>query len=430
MAHLDNTPVKITLGLFVQEAPECRADLIKHLQLCNKATSNPADTRTPATKRAAEPSHEPPANPRPFAPARPVVVDQGPVPMETTLETEAFYHNQSATTNAVVRAEVNVLGKAFEGIIDTGASNTLLSHSVVRRLGLMDGLVPSRISFLTAAGNTEQPIGMLIDLPITIGSLCLHIDCMVTKANKYNVVFGNDWLRLAGSDLLLSQGVLRNRLAPDQYKEVQIDTTRDHPKVNLMQPKDPRGVRTAVQCLEQSQPILHTTQTSGASDLLPDLDSDIPDLLTDSDSDIPDLLTDTESDSGVLADTYTAAPAQWSFDSESDDEGCYLPVTSRRCVALCAPANAASDSSDAMSSDGNTDSDDTTSSSPETPASSICNDYATFAIEPQAVGLPALAITTAAHSGNSFEVDPETDPGLRLTLKKTLETVLRTPVTT
>lgn len=115
--------------------------------------------------------------------------------METAFETEAFCHaDQNHTVNAVVKAEVDILGKVFECIIDTGASDTVLSHAVVRRLGLMDQLVPSSINFLSAAGKTERPMGMLPDLPITIGSLCLHIDCMITKANNYNVLVGTTGL--------------------------------------------------------------------------------------------------------------------------------------------------------------------------------------------------------------------------------------------
>ena len=146
--------------------------------------------------------------------------------METNFETEAFYHadvRRTHTLNAVVRGEVDILGKVFECIVDTGASDTVLSHSVVRKLGLMDRLVPSSISFLTAAGKTENPMGMLPNLPVVMGSLCLHIDCMVTRANNYNVLVGNDWLRIAEADLLLSSSILRVRLGPDQYEDIPID---------------------------------------------------------------------------------------------------------------------------------------------------------------------------------------------------------------
>ncbi|KAA6420403.1 MAG: hypothetical protein FRX49_09565 [Trebouxia sp. A1-2] len=140
MAHLENTPMKISLGTFVKEAPECRADLIKHLQAFNRSSTSIADSRSPATKRAAEPTDDPHPTVRPFAPHRAPPVDTGPTPMETALESEACYHaDQSTHVNAVVKAEVDILGKLFEGIVDTGASDTVLSSvnwgSPVRRKG-------------------------------------------------------------------------------------------------------------------------------------------------------------------------------------------------------------------------------------------------------------------------------------------------------
>ena len=66
----------------------------------------------------------------------------------------------------------------------------------------MDKVLPSDVSSLTAAGKTKKPIGVLPKLRITLGSLCLHIDCIITKAT---VLVGNDVLRMAGADILLSQ---------------------------------------------------------------------------------------------------------------------------------------------------------------------------------------------------------------------------------
>ena len=169
--------------------------------------------------------------------------------------------------------------RTFECIVDTGASDTVLSHSVVRRLGIMNNLVPSQISFLTAAGKTEKPMGMLTNLPITIGSLTLPIDCMVTRANNYNILIGNDWLRMAGADILLSSAILRVRLGPDQYEDIPIDTDNGIPKAHLCQQGEPKAVRSAIQCLEHRQPMMTRTVTevnleaSSNSEYSTDLDS-------------------------------------------------------------------------------------------------------------------------------------------------------------
>lgn len=122
-------------------------------------------------------------------------------------------------------------------------------------------MVPSRISFLTAAGKTEKPMGMLPNLPVTLGTLTLHVDCMVTKANNYNILVGNDWLRMAGADILLSSSVLRVRLGFDQYEDIAIDTDHSEPRVNMCQ-SEGVPVCQAVQCLEQraySEPFVRTT---------------------------------------------------------------------------------------------------------------------------------------------------------------------------
>ena len=185
ISHLENTPMKMTYGAFLQEAPGCREELIQHLENIAKPDSRNIEARTPAPRPPAPPRppvlpSSPPYQPRPFTfpPPPPPPKDNGPTPMETNFETEAFYHTdayQANSVNAVCKGEVNLLGKMFECIIDTGASDIVLSHSVVRKLGLMDKMVPSHISFLTAAGKTEKPMGMLPDLPVQIGTLTLHI---------------------------------------------------------------------------------------------------------------------------------------------------------------------------------------------------------------------------------------------------------------
>ena len=117
--------------------------------------------------------------------------------METTFETEVAYHSESHAPyhmNSVLKGTVGVCGEAFDCIIDTGASDTVLSHTVVRKLGMMDKMAPSNSTFMTVAGKTERPMGMMWHIPITMGSLTVDTDAMVTSANSYQVLLGNDRL--------------------------------------------------------------------------------------------------------------------------------------------------------------------------------------------------------------------------------------------
>jgi len=224
------------------------------------------------------------------------MADNGPVPMESTSETEAFYHNDAAqinNVNAVVRADIDILGRVFDCFVDTGAPDTVLSNSLVCRLELMDKMVPSHTSFLTAAGKTEKSMSLLPNLPITIGCLTLHIDCMVTKANNYNALIGNDWLRMAGADILLSSSLLRTRPGPDQYEDILIDTDGGALRVHMCQPAG----REAVQCLVQC-PMLNDTGEMSDSSSTQNSDSDAEsevELDSDAESEV-ELDSDAESD--------------------------------------------------------------------------------------------------------------------------------------
>ena len=44
-------------------------------------------------------------------------------------------------------------------------------------------------------------------------------DAMVTAAHSYNVLVGNDYLRMAQADICLSTDTLRVQMGPDQYEE-------------------------------------------------------------------------------------------------------------------------------------------------------------------------------------------------------------------
>ena len=180
----------------------------------------------------------PPPGPVPFTfpnPAGPPNAAQDPIPMETHLDTEVAYHANSKAPpgrqmyrnsfiNTVVKAPVMLYGQTFEGILDNGASDTAVFHAVVRRLGLMNVVTPTAATFSTAGGGTEAPMGVLEVFAIQIGSLTLKIDAMVTPADNYTILVGNDWLRMAESDLLLSKGVWRVRLNTDQWEDTPIDT--------------------------------------------------------------------------------------------------------------------------------------------------------------------------------------------------------------
>ena len=96
----------------------------------------------------------------------------------------------SSFVNTIVTAPVVLCGHTSEGVLHTGASDTAISHAVVRRLGLVDVIVSSDATFLTAG---RGPMGVLKDFPTRIGSLMLRIDAMHTPADNHTMLDGIDW---------------------------------------------------------------------------------------------------------------------------------------------------------------------------------------------------------------------------------------------
>ena len=222
VGQMRSTPIKMDVVSLLRIAPGLRDILKEFLEQC-EAGPSPAQL----TSRPAGP--QPPARP-------PQQSDNGLAPMESVFDTGAAYQadrHAPRTENTVVKARVAVCGTPFEAIIDTGASNTVRSHSVVRKLGLMDRLEPSDL-FLTAGGQTEMPMGVLRELPISLGSLKLPIDAMVTSANSYNVLLGNDFLRMAQADICLRNNTLRLRLGPEQYEGVHISEAPGPRSVHML----------------------------------------------------------------------------------------------------------------------------------------------------------------------------------------------------
>ena len=164
--------------------------------------------------------------------------------MEHMIDTEeAYLTEMPRSLNTVVKAHVQIGGQPFEGILDTGASDSAISMDVVRRLGLLDRMTPSDLTFLTAGGS-ERPEGVLLALPIRIGRL----DTMVTPAQNYNILVGNDWLRMAGADMLLSKSILCIRLGAEHWEDVPIDAEMIRRRLNICL----RQVSSTVQTPQQA----------------------------------------------------------------------------------------------------------------------------------------------------------------------------------
>ncbi|CAI5485976.1 unnamed protein product [Closterium sp. Naga37s-1] len=117
------------------------------------------------------------------------------------------------------------LGKhRVTAIVDSGASQTALSHVIARKLGLLPYLQDTTIEFTTSSGDTSKPWGILPDVPVRVGKLTLPVDIAVTGANTYDMLLGQDWIYSANADILTSKGKIVYQVNTKETDSVPITT--------------------------------------------------------------------------------------------------------------------------------------------------------------------------------------------------------------
>jgi predicted aspartyl protease len=120
----------------------------------------------------------------------------------------------------------------IEGLVDTGASMSVMATAVVRELGLMH-LVSGSEAYKTASGALTQTLGRIEEVPIKVGEMQCRMTFMVVDTDSYDVLLGLDLLIKIGVIMDVEQGLIQVRKGPGADVEVLPLTM-----VNLMQRSD------------------------------------------------------------------------------------------------------------------------------------------------------------------------------------------------
>lgn len=110
--------------------------------------------------------------------------------------------------------EVMVCGRPTTGIVDTGASASILTKQVIAKYGLLSEVQAAPTTSIDVADGAKVPVlGQLRNVPIGIGGHILKVDVLVTEALSYDLLLGMDYLvpleavlDLASRKLLLPDG--------------------------------------------------------------------------------------------------------------------------------------------------------------------------------------------------------------------------------
>eukprot|EP00884_Botryococcus_braunii_P007072 jgi/Botrbrau1/16366/Bobra.0290s0001.1 len=129
--------------------------------------------------------------------------------------------NPVNTTVATVPIIINDL--VFEdGIIDTVATNTMISQSAARQLNLIDQIEPSRLRYSCVDGKMSIPWGNIRKLPVGVEGLVIPIDVFVSGATSYDVLLGTGWLTQAHAEISFAKQGMSFRIQPQIMGRVPI----------------------------------------------------------------------------------------------------------------------------------------------------------------------------------------------------------------
>jgi predicted aspartyl protease len=106
-----------------------------------------------------------------------------------------------------------------EGLVDTGASMSVMVAAVVRELGLMH-LVSGSETYKMASGAVTQALGRIEEVLIKVGGVQCTMTFMVVDTDSYDVLLGLDLLIKIGAIVDMEQGLIQVRHGPGSDVEV------------------------------------------------------------------------------------------------------------------------------------------------------------------------------------------------------------------
>jgi predicted aspartyl protease len=133
---------------------------------------------------------------------------------------------------------VDISDCIIEGLVDTGASMSVLAPAVVRELGIMH-LVTWNESYKTTSGIVTQALGWVDEVQVKIGGVQCAMTFMVVDTDGYDVLLGLDFLMKIGAMVDVERGLIQVRHEPGTNVEVSPLTM-----VNLLQRMNADAMRS------------------------------------------------------------------------------------------------------------------------------------------------------------------------------------------
>jgi len=114
---------------------------------------------------------------------------------------------------------VEMNGYVVEGLVDTGASMSVMAAAVVREMGMMH-LVTGSKNYKTTSGVVMRARGRIDEIPVKVGGVQCVMTFMVVDTDSYDVLIGLDFLMKIGAVVDVERGLIQMRHGPGTNVEV------------------------------------------------------------------------------------------------------------------------------------------------------------------------------------------------------------------
>ncbi len=102
---------------------------------------------------------------------------------------------------------VEINNYVVEGLVDIGASTSVMAAIVVRELGIMHLVIGSE-TYKIASGVVTQALGRIDEIHVKVGSIQCTMTYMVEDTDNYGVLLGLDFLIKIGAIMDVEQGLI------------------------------------------------------------------------------------------------------------------------------------------------------------------------------------------------------------------------------
>jgi hypothetical protein len=178
-------------------------------------------------------------------------VDENQVSMVSAVPTLRRICVNKTHRSKTLHLLVEVNNYIVEGLVDTGASMTVMAAAVVRELGMMH-LVTGSETYKTASGVITQALGRISEVPVKVGGVQCTMTFMVVDTNSYDVLLGLDFLMKIGTIVDVERGLIQVRHGLGANVEVLPLTM-----VNLLQRVESEALMPEATTIWQNTPTSH-----------------------------------------------------------------------------------------------------------------------------------------------------------------------------